>query len=210
MDPTFKIRIAEQGWISDSPEAARTDLCSHGKIDLTIGGQRIIRADDPEDKDPRPFGISESALALLRTLESDNSEANPVAERLICHGCGLILMTGCPIGVNWSVKHKKDHVLINDVMHYLNTSEEYAIRYPDLNTYLPFEYYRKEIVLFAKMAKDFFDRGPKKVFTPALEMGDLDDKGSKKIFLGMGREFDERQYKDFWKEYNQILKRQNY
>jgi hypothetical protein len=41
------------------------DLCSHGGIRLTIGGQVIALGEDDDE-----YGISESALALLRTLES--------------------------------------------------------------------------------------------------------------------------------------------
>jgi hypothetical protein len=93
----FKIEIIEQGWLEGSlPEEG---LCSHGKIKLTIGGYSVPTG--PEDYD-----ISESALALLRTLDGDHTSDQPVAERLIYHGCGGILMTGCPVGINWTVRHQ--------------------------------------------------------------------------------------------------------
>jgi hypothetical protein len=51
----FQIEIIEQGWLEgSSPEE---DLCSHGKIKLTIGGHSITSGHED-------YGISESALAL--------------------------------------------------------------------------------------------------------------------------------------------------
>jgi len=69
MTDAFKIQILEQGWIEEG--SSEWDQCSHGKISLVIGGTRI--ADEEEY-----FGISESALAMLRTLESDHSQNEPV------------------------------------------------------------------------------------------------------------------------------------
>ena len=51
----------------------------------------MVVADGTEE-----VGISESALGLLRTLDSDRA-SHEEDDRLIMHGCGAILMMGCPI-----------------------------------------------------------------------------------------------------------------
>ena len=109
--PGFHIEIVTQGWLgpnglTDDPEAAAYDRCSHGDVRLVIGGQTIASGEDGE------YGISEAALGLLRTITS-NRTRSPVTspgswvgsaeeyqkfERLIPHGCGLILMMNCRSG----------------------------------------------------------------------------------------------------------------
>jgi hypothetical protein len=111
----FQIEILEQDWLRGGE--AEDDLCSHGRIRLVIGGQVIATG----ELGPHEYGISESALALLRTLERDHSPKHPVAERLVFHGSGLILMMGCPIGIDWTVKHKRGRIHISDVVRYDTT-----------------------------------------------------------------------------------------
>jgi hypothetical protein len=172
----FQIEIIEQGWLEGcSPEE---DLCSHGKIKLTIGGHSITSGHED-------YGISESALALLRTLGSNHSDEQQVAQRLIFHGCGTILMMGCPIGVYWSVTHLDNHVRISDVMR--DDAEAYLTRFPGLSVDVPEEIYRQRIVAFAEKAKEPFN-GVTKTFT--------DD-------------FDRREYEKFWAEYDLLLKSNN-
>jgi lactoylglutathione lyase len=110
----FEITITKQGWLD--PAAADHDLCSHGDVRLAIGDQMIAPSDGGGD-----YGISKAALALLRTLHSDHSPEHPVAERLVPHGCGTILMMGCPIGIDWSVSHSAGRVRITDVVRYDGT-----------------------------------------------------------------------------------------
>ncbi len=50
------------------------------------------------------WGISESALALLRTLDKKYICDIENEEWLILHGCGTMLMLGCPISIHWTVK----------------------------------------------------------------------------------------------------------
>ncbi|MDP9258904.1 MAG: hypothetical protein M3Q31_20485, partial [Actinomycetota bacterium] len=102
----FRIDLLEQGWL-DGCEA-ESDLCSHGRLRIVIG-QRTV-ADGELD-----VGISESALALLRTLDQDRRSAEK-QERLIFHGCGAILMMGCPIGIDWDVVHDGDVVRLRNVI----------------------------------------------------------------------------------------------
>ncbi|MDP9261738.1 MAG: hypothetical protein M3O89_07205 [Actinomycetota bacterium] len=78
-DSVFEIEIITQGWTGSTEEdAERVDLCSHGDIRLTIGDCLIAPGDGEGD-----YTISTSALALLRTLESDHSPERPVAGSLV-------------------------------------------------------------------------------------------------------------------------------
>jgi hypothetical protein len=69
----FTIEVLEQRWLDD--DGAEYDLYSHGRFRVQIGGCTL--ADGSEQ-----YGISESALALLRTLEADHGRHGRVAERL--------------------------------------------------------------------------------------------------------------------------------
>jgi hypothetical protein len=173
----FSINIIDQGWIDDD-DSAEDDLCSHGKIRLVIGGQ-LIASGEVE------YGISESALALLRTLDSDHSKSNPLAQRLIFHGCGTMLLMGCPVGIDWELFHFDDQVGIENVVRYDTTDENNAIRFNDLSVVLSECQYRQEVVKFAGESKELFRGIEKKI----------DD------------EFDREQYVEFWEEYDQLLGR---
>jgi hypothetical protein len=176
----FEILITRQGWLgANDPDLdydpARVDLCSHGGIRLTVGGQVIALGEDDDE-----YGISESALALLRTLESDHSPAQRVAERLIFHGCGLILMMGCPVGIDWSVSHVGGQVRIDDVVRYDTVDETEAVRFPGVAVELSADEYRLQVVAFAERAKEPFE-GIAKEFE--------DD-------------FERQQYEEFWEEFD--------
>lgn len=172
----FQIRIVTQSWLDgSSPEQ---DLCSHGNIKLVIGGQRVTSGSED-------FGISESALALLRTLESNHSSEEPIAQQLVFHGCGTILMSGCPIGVDWNVNHLNGRIRISDVVRYDGTGELEVERFSGLMAEMPDEEYRREIIAFANEAKQLFA-------------------GVRKIFAD---EFDRQQYEKFWDEYTRLLNR---
>ncbi len=181
----FHIEIVKQGWIaSDDPDydVATHDLCTHGDIRLTVGG-RVIAVGDGDGQ----YGISEAALGLLRTLESDRRDTSgePFPDRLIPHGCGAILMMGCPIGIDWTVTHVDGRVRIADVVRYDSTGEGPAVHYPGLAVEIPLAAYRAEIKSFAQRAKEPFE---------GIEKSFHDD--------------DDRQdYLAFWKEYERLLDR---
>lgn len=179
-DPAFEIEITSQGWITDEPGSARSDLCSHGGVRLVIGGEVILPGDEDDD-----YTISTSALALLRTLESDHSPRAPVAEGLILH-CGMLLMLSCPIGVDWSVRHMGGHVVLDDIVRVDTFDEQGTTRFPGLTVELPEIDYRRRIVAFAEKAKAPFD-GVEKVLDP-------DD-------------WETELYPKFWSEYNTLLDR---
>jgi len=177
MPSLFNIRILEQGWLKGcDPEM---DLCSHGKLSLIIGDTRI--ADEGEE-----FGISESALAMLRTIDSNHSADMPVAQRMIYHGCGTILMMGCPIGIDWSVTHLDgETVQIGDIVWYVETNKDKARRYSGLTVELPLLEYRSQVWTFARQAKE--------------------------LFCGITKrpenDFYKRDYEKLWIEYNELIER---
>ena len=173
---TFEIEIIEQHWLEGClPEQ---DLCSHGRIRLVIGGQVIL-------SDDQNFSVSESALALSRTLDTDNSPGDPVAERLIFHGCGTILMLGCPIGVDWTVRHVPGFVVIDDITRYETTDPSEALAFRGSPVAVPDEEYSQQIIAFATKAKQLFE-------------------GVEKTFYS---DFDREQYERFWREFDSLLAR---
>lgn len=178
MGAGFELEILRQGWID--AEVEEHDLCSHGAIHLQIGGEVIVTGADGE------YGISEGALALLRTLSSEHSPDQPVAERLIPHGCGAILMMTCPIGVDWELRHVGERVSISNVTVYPTTATTDAISRPEAATDLPRDEYRRVVVGFARKAKTLFDD-----FGPKL----IDD------------EWDRQQYVEFWTEFDALMAR---
>ena len=185
MGSPIEILITQQGWLGENDpdldyDPALVDLCSHGGIRLTIGGQVIALGDDDYE-----YGISESALALLRTLESDHSPDRRVAERLIFHGCGNILMMGCEVGIDWSISHVDGWVRIDDVIRYDTVDETEAVRFPTVTAELSEDEYRLHVVAFAERAKEPFEKVAKK---PADDFG-------------------QEQHEEFWEEFDARLSR---
>ncbi len=174
--PRFSIELIEQHWISGD---ATQDVCSHGSLALSIGGVQL--ADGTED-----YGVSETALALLRTLDHDHTPESPVADRLVPHGCGTILMMGCPIGINWVVRHKGDVVVLSDAVVHPSPKESESIGYPDATTTVCLDEYRARVLAFAKSAQALFSDASPKSFE--------DD-------------FDRDQYRRFWEEFDTIVER---
>jgi hypothetical protein len=169
----FEIAITQQGWIRPDLEDAPGDLCSHGDIRLVIGGTVIASGEGGE------YTISTSALALLRTLESDHSREHPVACKLILH-CGMIDMLSCPAGIDWRVTHLPGGVVrVDDVV------RDEKAHYSGMVVELPEEQYRRQVVGFAEDAKKLFVGAKKEPPSP----------------------YDRELYEQFWREYDELLSR---
>jgi hypothetical protein len=166
----FRIDLLEQGWLEGCD--ATSDLCSHGRLRIVIGDTTVADGE-------RNFGISESALGLLRTLEADRRSAAD-QERLIVCGCGLILMMNCPFGIDWDVQHAGDFVRVRNVVVCDGTCE----RDLHVSADVPMSDYREQVVALANAVKQFFAASPDKVF---------DDP------------FDREQYAAFWQEFDARL-----
>src|SRR5512143_1563398 len=134
----FALTILTQQW--SLPDQSEGDLCSHGRLRLVVGGQVVANGEEL-------YGLSPSALALLRTLDADHTPERPVAQQLVFHGCGLLLMYGCPLGIDWSVVHRGQTVELSDVRRHDSTSGTPTYRYPRLVSASSREYSR-EVVAF--------------------------------------------------------------
>jgi hypothetical protein len=173
-DNLFEINILNQHWLGTEPD--QYDLCSHGQLALIIGGQVIL--DGREE-----YGLSETALALLRTLEQDHSPQNHVAEKLVFHGCGYVLMQGCAIGADWTVEHDGPHVILKDVVRWDTPDEHRATYFEGLTVSISQAQYRQVVYLFAQKVKDFFEGQEKEFFNKEEKLA----------------------YEQFWQEFNQLL-----
>lgn len=109
---SFELEITDQHWLGEPREQVR-DGCSHGRIRAVIGGVRVT-------SDEAEYGISQSALSLLRTLERDHTPQDPVSDYfLLCHGCGYPTHFGCAnFGTDWVVRHDGDTVFLSQPSHY--------------------------------------------------------------------------------------------
>jgi hypothetical protein len=175
---TFEIKIENQRWLFNDD---KEDLCSHGEIHLNVNGNIITQSGIDEE-----WGISESALSLLKTIDKDYVCDPDNEEGLILHGCGAILMIGCPIGIHWTVKHIDDQVILSDFVKITTTNPESgSIYYPGLKVKLSKDEYKNQVVQFAIQAKNLFNTSKEKRIS--------DD-------------FDREMYEDFWNEYNRLLK----
>ncbi|MTD29849.1 hypothetical protein [Planomicrobium sp. YIM 101495] len=172
----FVISIENQKWIDENEEM---DLSSHGEIHLAVDGTVITGSGMDEE-----WGISESALALLRTVDHDYRCAPEDEEGLILHGCGAVLMMGCPISIHWTVQHMGDQVLLSDFVKTTTTDPTSgSFYYPELQVILKANDYKRQIVQFAEQAKEFFAAAKEKR---------IDDE-------------DRSMYEEFWAEYNRLL-----
>ncbi len=155
MTATIELQITSQHWLGEPHEQSH-DGCSHGGIRAVIG-ETVVTSDDAE------YGMSQSALSLLRTLEQDHSAAEPVSGGyLLCHGCGYPTHFGCSnFGTDWAVRHEGDKVLITQPRRIDALAGETEF---DVQARVPIEHYRHQIVAFAETARDFYlSEGPRQV-----------------------------------------------
>lgn len=175
MKNLLEIEILDQNWLAFE-DSYKFDLCSHGKIFLKVKGIEILSAKDGD------WGISETALALLRSANFDYPREGE-DDTIIFHGCGVILMLGCPIRVVWSTKHKKNTVLLEGFKKFPTTNKKDAIIYSEISFEMDRNEYRFIIYNFANKAKTLFE-------------------GVEKVIID---EFDRKAYENFWSEFNNLL-----
>ncbi|SFJ54686.1 hypothetical protein [Thermoflavimicrobium dichotomicum] len=176
MEKQFEIRLLKQYFSGDM----KYDLCSHGEIFLRIGDTILSDHEDGE------WNISESALALLRTVVSDfPSNTLPkyyfegIEEEVnLIHHCGCFMLF-CPICIGWKVTHQGQKVVLTDFQ-----KNEGEMTYPNLSVTLPLREYATEIYHFAIEAKKLFE-------------------GHNKIVKN--NELFDGQYQWFWEEYDELL-----
>lgn len=176
MNQQFEIKIVNQHWLG----SAREDLCSHGEIYLRVNDTVITQSGIEE-----VWGLSESALFLLRTIGKEYLSDPMNGEGLIVHGCGSILMVSCPISIHWTVKHIGDQVELSDFVKVETTNPDTGSKYyPKLKVTLNHSDYKNKILYFARQVKNFFEESDTKIV--------VDD-------------FDKEMYQEFWDEFNRRL-----
>lgn len=134
----FDIRVSNLHWL-EGVESSE-DLCLHGNAKAIIGDE-ILQYDEAT--------VSSTALYLLKSIKEDH-KINEGNQMLPC--CGFFLIAneslskvdicGCPNGVDWSVIHEKDNVVL--------------ITKAGKRTVIPIEEYRKTVFAFADLIESFY------------------------------------------------------
>lgn len=171
----FKIRILEQYWIDEKAEC-KTDLCSHGLLYLEIGDQIIANETDGD------WTISTAGLMLLRTINTEHTvdENYPIVQH-----CGQLGMLGCPISIDWTVIHKGESVIIQDVKKYPSTDKKDVIEYEVSKIDIERKKYIREVVRFCDSIKLFFVNQEKEFIS----------------------QYEKEEWIGFWSEFDKILEK---
>ena len=131
-------------WVNKSDDDP-DDLCLHGDVAVTIGGERL----------ETECTVSAAALYHLKTL-TENHIIYTDNQMLPCCGSSLfpndedteVLISGCPNGIDWTVKHCKDGIEI-----ITESGNKILVN--------PYEYQEK-VFAFADSVKNFFDNSIEK------------------------------------------------
>lgn len=133
----FHIDAAELHWIDGSADAPE-DLCLHGHAVACIDGRRL----------EYDCTVSAAALVLLKTLTEDHRIHEGLQMLPCCgHFCipdaklENVTIIGCDSGINWTVKHEGNYVVLQ-----LEDGTE---------TTVPSEEYRREVYRFADKIERF-------------------------------------------------------
>lgn len=181
----FKIELQEIHWLESYGEETQLDLCAHGKVRVIIGNEVV--AENNQDRDDW-WSLTAMALHLLRTLDQNHSKENLVGDCLIpSEGHHLDHQENTPYvhietsypmkkGVNWWVYHHNNNVKL--------VSEKF------IETTIPFEEYKAQVLNFFDQVKDFYSTSKPKVL-PKI-------KYDKEGYLKLWHEWETRRSK--WKE----------
>ena len=141
----FSISVSNLHWMEGIDPAE--DLCLHGNAKAIIGHE-VLEYDDAT--------VSSTALYLLKSLKEDHKiyESN---QMLPC--CGFFMIAneelskvdicGCPNGVDWSVLHENDDVIL--------------ITETGKRTVIPIDEYRKTVFAFADLIESFYNSAEDKI-----------------------------------------------
>jgi len=142
-------------WIKDDGVDDPCDLCAHSPVRLEIDGDTLVA---PADGNAT---VSAAAIFLLRTLERDHTEQNPVGEHLFpCCGHAMydtgdddVVICGCPNGSNVYITHDGSTIRLA-----IHDGRSYAVSLDD---------WRRAVYEFADVVREFYDHSLPK--TPADE-----------------------------------------
>ncbi len=134
----FSITVKDLHWINNVDDGA--DLCLHGHA-IAVIGDEVLEYENAT--------VSATALYLLKSITEDHiifedNQMLPCCGFFMCPDEELqnVVIIGCPNGVDWSVKHDGDEVI-------LITESGKEIR-------VPIEEYKKEVFRFADEIEDFY------------------------------------------------------
>ena len=143
---SFSISFRNFCWTNDTADNPQ-DLCLHGDVTVTIEDNNLSYS---------CCCISASALQMLRSLTEDH-EITPGEQMLPC--CGFTMLEsstpnrvdiiGCDNGIDYSVSHKEDSVIIK-------TQEGMSYQ-------IPLHTYRNEVLSFAKAVESFYHKCSPKI-----------------------------------------------
>lgn len=143
----FSIEASDLHWIHGTEDDPR-DICLHGSAETRIGG-RTLAYDD--------VAVSAAGLYLLKTLTEDHCAGE--GSQMLPH-CGHFLVpdeagesvtnVGCDNGVDWTVRHEGDDVI-------LELADGTAER-------LPLAAYREEVFRFADGIEAYYRSCAEKQF----------------------------------------------
>ena len=137
----FKIDAHDFYWLCDEED----DLCLHGAACAIIGERRL----------EYDCTVSATALYLLKTLTQDHiiytdNQLLPCCGHFYIPDDDLqnVMISGCPNGIDWTVRHEGDSVVIE-------LEDGYSVRVPLCE-------YRDEVFRFADMIEDHYSSRPPK------------------------------------------------
>lgn len=141
----FKIDADNFSWIQGT-EDDPNDLCLHGHAVADIGNHRL----------EYDATVSATALYLLKSL-TENHMMYEDNQMLPC--CGFfylpnesldnVVISGCPNGIDWTIKHENDEVVL--------------ILPDGIEERVPMEEYREEVFWFADKIEDYYNQCKPKV-----------------------------------------------
>ena len=142
---TFKIDADNFSWIQGT-EDDPNDLCLHGHAVAYIGNHQL----------EYDATVSATALYLLKSL-TENHIMYEDNQMLPC--CGFfylpnetldnVVISGCPNGIDWTIKHENDDVVL--------------ILPDGIEERVPMEEYREEVFRFADKIEDYYSKCKPKI-----------------------------------------------
>ena len=132
-------------WINDDGIDDPEDLCAHSPVHFEIDGDSIVSPDDGD------VAVSAAAIFLLRTLERDHTEDDPVGDQLFpCCGHAMydtgeddVVICGCPNGIDLNVSHDGKSIQVSAA-----EGRKYSV---------PSDDWRQAVMQFSNTVRQFYD-----------------------------------------------------
>jgi hypothetical protein len=141
------LELRRPHWIEDAGDDP-SDQCAHGFIELSVNGIQFVSESDGE------WTVSAAALFLLRTVTSDHSPDDSVAEgNFLIPCCGFNIwpsedskypyyILGCNNGIDPSIRHIKGMV-------YITLEDKAAV--------VPLSEWAEAVLRFSDQVQEFYD-----------------------------------------------------